>query len=158
LNRSSVVRAVITALSKRSIRFSGARTENDISQMIGRALDHYLNSRAPAKTNPKPTAPVSRQQPSAGANRVGTSNGSGKPTVASTVQPPVDQDDEVRDPEAFDLRDQEAFDRYMESRGCVPRSGYATYRPGGTASTAGGRAKVEAVRASLERGFAGGGR
>jgi hypothetical protein len=61
LNRSSVTRAIITAFSKRGIRFSGARTEPDIVEMVGRALDIALNSRAPSKAaSPKPAAPAAR--------------------------------------------------------------------------------------------------
>jgi hypothetical protein len=139
LNRSSVVRAIVSAFSKRGIRFSGAREEADISQMVGRPLDYYL-------ANQKPAAPTPRQPqangaagpprpPQAGGRRVDASN--------STVPLPV-EDNEVQG-QANSASDFD-FDKYMQSRGYAPRSGYATYRPPQrkTASAASDRAKVGA--------------
>jgi hypothetical protein len=101
LNRSSVVRAIVSAFSKRGIRFSGAREEGDIRAMVGRPLDYYL-------ANQKSAAPASRPpQASARANRVGAGNGSGKTTVVTTIAtalpPPGGHDYELR------------FDRLSES-------------------------------------------
>jgi hypothetical protein len=133
LNRSSVVRAIVGAFSKRGIRFSGAREEADISQMVGRALDYYLSSRG----TPTPR-PAQGHTTSDRANRVGA----GKITTQTTVPPTGDQDDEAQD-EANSASNFD-FDRFMADRGYAPRSGYATYRPpqGKTVSAASDRAKV----------------
>jgi hypothetical protein len=117
LNRSSVTRAIITGFSRRGIKFSAARTENDIAEMVGRCLDFYLNSRARAKTDSKPAAPAPRPpQATAGTNHVGAGNGSGKTTTqANSASGRVDEDSESALKTANEI-----FDNYMRERGKIP--------------------------------------
>jgi hypothetical protein len=136
LNRSSVTRGLVSAFSQREIRFTGAREEGDIREMVGRALDHYLSSRA----TPAPR-PAQGQTTNDRATRGGAGNGKTPLPKTIAVPAPGDHDHEAQD-EANGASNFD-FDRFMAERGHLPRSGYATYRPqGNTASAAGDRAKV----------------
>ena len=59
LNRSSAARGLISAFMKRGVRFTGGRTEGDLCEMVGRALDRYL-WRASAVVRPNLVSPPAK--------------------------------------------------------------------------------------------------
>jgi hypothetical protein len=122
LNRSSVARAMITAFSKRGIRFTGARTESDIVEMVGRALDIALNSRAQAK----PAAPAPRPPQANGTAsmprppqvKVDVVNGKAAVAVAPTPR----ANGGLEDDERLKAEANRIFDEYLLQKGAASSS------------------------------------